>query len=313
MDKNSFIKHCVARCFDWEKTDLKPLHNTSNIELSTGSILIEIAGKEINILRRDEVIVEERLKIFLDFLRDVISTFELQLKFVFVLNTLDEDLRRNFSVLEFSRETSSSHNIVVPDPHLISSYIGMTVNDFQNFEDKIPKVVFRGTDTGKHPDAAANERIYFCDTFAPDDRYDFKISRFVVYTPDLLKRQNFDFKTIEGEYLSHQQQAQFQYIADINGNTIAWDRNCWALPLHSVLLKFQKEKEQRYETWYSDYLYSHQIVPVVCDQEDVRKLAGKESEIIKRQKKFSRLLLSKEVSMEYLKRVLCLYHEKFHS
>lgn len=313
MDKGIFLDTCVQHAFDQIDVDQRSMCNAPDIEIPPRCVLLEVADKEINILKKDEVIQEVRLKAFLIFLQEVLSTFKLKFHFRFVLNTYDEDKESEFPIFGFSRECSSQNILPVPDPHLTSNYLGMRVNDFQPLAEKIPKIVFRGTDTGPYPDAESNDRIYFCNKFKDDDRYDFKISKFLDYTPELLSRQNYDINTIKGEYLSHEEQARYQYIADINGHTIAWDRNCWALPLNSVLIKFQKKKDHEYETWYSNYLYSHKIVPVCRNQENVRELKGREEELINEQKEFSKLLLSRRVNMEYLKRLLHLYQEKYHT
>lgn len=313
MDRDKFLDACVQHCFDQTEINLKPLRDTHNIELPPRCVLIELKGRRVKILRKDDIIQEKRLEIFLKFLQEFLSECALQFNFRFILNTYDEDIKTEFSIFEFSRECTSRNNLIVPDPHLTSFYMGKRTSDGKHFEDKIPKIVFRGTDTGVYPDSESNERIYFCDKFKDDSLYDFKISKFLDYTPEHLERHNFDIKNIEGEYLSHEEQAEYRYIADINGHTIAWDRNCWALSLNSVLIKFQKEKVHKFETWYSNYLYRRGIVPVCSNHQDVRELEGREKEIIRRQKEFSKLLLSRRVNMEYLKRLLCLYQEKYHT
>ncbi|NBC05498.1 MAG: hypothetical protein GVY20_17575 [Bacteroidetes bacterium] len=313
MNSEQFISDCVENCFKYVEDSPKCVRINDPMNIPGKCVLIGIDGNKVNILKRDEIIQEKRLKIFIKFLKEVISKYNLHLHFRFILNTFDEDKESEFPLFQFSRQCSSRNHLVVPDPHLVSKYLGMRVNNLQSFEEKIPKIVFRGSDTGAFPDVALNERIYFCKLFKEDDRYDFKISRFFAYTPDLLERQNIDVKDIWGNYMSQEEQAGYRYIGDINGNTIAWDRNCWALPLNSVLIKFQREKGQKYETWYSNYLYKKQIVPICSDQGDVEGLRGREHEIISRQKEFSKFLLTGDISREYFKRVLCLYNEKYHS
>lgn len=313
MNSEEFISDCVENCFKGIQNAPNRLRMADPINIPDKSVLIGIDEKKVKILKKDDTIQEKRLKIFIKFLQKVLSKYNLQFQFRFILNTFDEDKESEYPLFQFSRQCSSRNHLVVPDPHLVSKYLGMRVNNLQSFEDKIPKIVFRGSDTGTFPDVSSNERIYFCKLFKEDENYDFKISRFYAYTPEILRRHNSDIKDIWGNYMSQEEQAGYRYIADIDGNTIAWDRNCWALPLNSVLIKFQTKREQKYETWYSNYLYKKQIVPVCSDQREADELRGRENDIIRRQKEFSKLLLSRDVCREYFKRVLCLYNEKYHS
>lgn len=313
MNSEEFISDCVENCFKAIQNVPNSLRKAEPINIPDKSVLIGIDGKKVKILKKDDTIQKKRLNIFVKFLQEVLSKYNLQFHFRFILNTFDEDKESEYPLFQFSRRCSSRNHLVIPDPHLVSKYLGMRVNNLQSFEEKIPKIVFRGSDTGTFPDVTSNERIYFCKLFKEDDYYDFKISRFFAYTPDLLTRHNIDVNEIRGTYMSQEEQAGYRYIGDIDGNTIAWDRNCWALPLNSLLIKFKREKHQKYETWYSNYLYKHQIVPVCSDQREVDELRGREYEIIRRQKEFSKFLLSGDVCREYFKRVLCVYNEKYYS
>lgn len=313
MDPDPFIDECVNHCFRNKKIRPQSLKHTTDINLPEWCVLINIDGKKIQVLKEHPQVHQSRLKIFLSFLRKVIWKNNISLHIRLILNTGDQDQASTFPIFQFSRENTSLTSIVIPDAHLVSSYLGLRGNDLQRFENKIPKIIFRGSDTGAYPDAVSNERIYFCNAFKNHVQYDFKISKFFRHTEENLKKYDYDLNEIRGNYLSLEEQARYQYIADINGNTIAWDRNFWALPLNSILIKFQKKESPAYETWYSDYMYRNRIVPVFNENNSLSELMGREGEIIKKQKEFSKLLLSKKVNQKYFKRILYRYDEMYHS
>lgn len=314
MDKEQFIITCIENCFKKPPRDAVLLRLATHIDLPKRCVLLELRRNGVFMLKKDPSADIHRLQIFTDFLRTVLSTYKLQLNFTFILNTGDEDQHCGFPLFQFSRNCATSTHILVPDPHLLSRYLGRTIVDPVPFHKKKSVFVFRGSDTGAYPDASSNQRIAICDALSHKPDCNFRITNFINYNNDLLAHFNYSMEKIQGEYLTIDDQSMYKYIADIDGNTIGWDRNCWALPLNSLLVKLHYDGLLPFETWYSTYLYSNNIVPVINTNEPwPPALIKTEEPLIKKQQEFSQLLLSREVCMEYLRRVLLCYNEYYNS
>lgn len=309
---DDFISYCVDNCFSNSDTKIgiKALKFAKDVNLQKSCVLFEINGKELKILGNESGVDKLRLDIFIKLLDATVSKFGLDLNFKFIVNTSDEDVNCGFPVFQFSRNTIDSHNLLVPDPHLLGRYLNKTEIEDVDFEDKKDVCIFRGSDTGKFPNSGANARIFSCLNFKDRKKYDFKISNFTQYNEDVLKINDLSISDISGDYLSNEQQLQYKYIADMDGNTIAWDRNCWALPSNSILVKYQFSNLIEYETWYSRYMYDNKIVPISKFGDDVFKIKNKK-ELLEKQKSFAKVFLSQNIVLRYCKEILEKYRHEY--
>jgi len=278
-------------------------------KLEYGHVFIELNQDGMKVLAHSPKVDQNRLQIFTHFIAYVVKKFNLNLNFKFILNTYDEPAPGDFPVFSFCGNSKYNSNIVVPDPHLLSRYMGKTFGDNQEFQQKNNKVVFRGSDTGPFPCPFKNERIMACIYAQDKPNLNFKISNFVSYTKKCLDLFKIDIEKISGHYLNSVDQSKCKYIADINGNTAAWDRPCWALGLNSILIKVQLKKNSD-ETWYSKYMELENIVPRFSLSE-LDSINLDPSFYNPRQQEFCKILLDPTTQEEYLKSILVKYDSQY--
>ena len=310
MTKEDLIEKSLKNNFalSWE-CDARVLKYASNPKLEDGHVFIEINQQGMVVLAHSPKVDQARLQVVTAFIGEVIKKFNLNLNFRFILNTYDEPATGDFPVFSFCGNPKYPCNIVIPDPHLLSRYMGKTYADNKEFKYKKEGMVFRGSDTGSFPCATKNERIAACNKTYSNPRYNFKISNFVSYSKDGLDLFGVDIDKISGPYLSNADQAQFQYIVDINGNTAAWDRPCWALGLNSILIKVQLNKDSD-ETWYSRYMETEDIVPRF-NLSELDTVNLDPSVYNPKQQQFAKILLNRETQEEYLKNILIRYESQY--
>jgi hypothetical protein len=311
IEKDQFIDYCVENCFSNPAIEeyIALFKYGKDVKLPDGSLVFQINGRELKILKHTSGVDQLRLNSFLKLLDKTISKYNLNLNFKFILNTRDEDMDCVFPAFQFSRNTEDSKNILIPDPHLLDRYLGKTECNDSLFKDKINKCIFRGSDTGKYPNALANSRIYACNKFKNSKTHDFKISNFISFNKEILEYYDIDINNISGEYLSPKDQLKYKYIADMDGNTIAWDRNCWALPSNSILIKYQFSDYSEYETWYSKYMYENSIVPRLKFHEDLSQINL--DNLLEKQKSFTKIFLNEKIVEKFFSHILVNYNFEY--
>lgn len=165
-----------------------------------------------------------------------------------VLINMDDDVpvdSEGAPSLCFSRRPGQRNNILVPDPHVFNlSHVCSTIPEFDKpTSTKRPEAVFAGSDTGLYKDEYNNQRISFCKKYAGSDLGKFKITQFVETDCAPTTKQ-----LIGGQFIPIEEQLQYRYIVNINGNTTAWDRLLWAMSSNSVCIWVKPEVPQM--SWY---------------------------------------------------------------
>jgi hypothetical protein len=299
--------------FAFLNSDIKKLSYLNDPKLSEGHVLLEIKDDQIFVLNIDKSTDHLRLKVFCNFLLSIINGLNINCRFI--LNTMDQDSSIGFSVFQFSKKENNSHHITVLDPHYILRYINYKPNDQKEFKDKKNKIVFRGTDTGCYPNPAKNERIQLSKEAFKKSWADIKISNFLYYDKKLLNRFGIEQDEIKGDFLDFAQQSENKFIADIYGNTVAWDRNIWAMGLNSILLKLHLLEKDKIHVWYSKFLDDYNIVPNLFfkDLEGFITLSSENEllKILKKQLNFSKVINDKNTHKEYMKKVLIKYNKAY--
>ena len=294
-----------------EDCNPKILKVINNPKLDDGHVFIELNKSGMTVLAHSHKVDQARLQIFTGFMASVIKKFNLNLAFRFILNTYDEPATGDFPVFSFCGNEKYQSNIVVPDPHLLSRHMGKTYTDNKDFKTKNSSIIFRGSDTGNFPIASKNERILACWETKDKPSIDFKITNFVSYSKQCLDMFGFDIDKISANHLTLQDQCQHKYIADINGNTMGWDRSCWALGTNSVLVKIQLTNISD-ETWYSKYMELNHIVPRLLIKE-IENFNSIEAEYNINQQIFNKILLDPATQEEYLKNILIKYESQYNN
>lgn len=216
----------------------------SNTELHTNEAQFLISSGELRIERCSAKIDELRVNFFIDFTSQVLKHFSLNhLSFKFIANFNDgpenDSKETRFC---FARPRNSPH-ICVPDSHL-----GRTVsicNSLESidkpFHQKINKISFFGSDTGRKYKDGSVQRVNFCQRYKNSENIIAKITNFV--------EQPFD-GSIYSSPVSIKDQLDYKYILNINGNTTSWERLIWAMNSNSFCLFLRPPSHQDEISWY---------------------------------------------------------------
>ena len=119
---------------------------------------------------------------------------------------------------------------------------------------------------------------------------------------------NIDSDRIKKGFLSKEDQLNYKYIADINGNTVSWDRNMWAMGSNSVLFKIYHHEDKRVFLWYSKYMTDKNIVPVLHSSEVETFVNSDNEDILNKQIQFSNLLNDKLTHVKFINRFIERYN-----
>lgn len=309
------VENLISKSLDEAFLGSNPrlLSKFKKIKVPFGCALFEVKGNTLVNLSNNPSINERRLASLKNFYEFMVKDLNLNCKFL--LNTTDLDCDSDFSIFQFSKKESGSHHITTLDPHIILSWLNYKPFDTKPFEKKINKVVFRGTDTGSYPLADKNERIHICNTLVDENWADFKISKYLSYCEESLNHFGINKKNIDGDFLDIKHQSEYKYIADIYGNSVAWDRNLWAMGLNSILLKIHAFKKDKFHLWYSKFLDDENIVPNVSLsnlEAFLKEMSDSEAlKILNKQLEFSKLLNNKSVHLNYVQNLLVRYNKLY--
>jgi len=212
---------------------------------------------------------------------------------------------RNITKIGFCCPLDSAH-IPIPDPHYLN-FIQRPFIDQIQFDEKIPKAIFRGSDTG------GEKRLKFCMNSLSNDFLDCKISRFLSNDAESLAKIGIDIKTIKGDWMEVSEQLQYKYIIDMEGNAGNWDRACWGLPSNSIVLLIPPDTK-RFFTWYYPYIMENDIIPEFS-QSEVLKLNSShiKDSLLEVQQSFARKLLNPETVLHFFREFLLKYNHHYNS
>ena len=237
-----YKKYCLLNEVDSRRINLPK--NISNAELHSNEAQFFVSSGELRVERSNSRIDKLRLDFFIDFTSQVLKHYSLNnLNFKFIANFNDgpeNDCKE--TRLCFARPRNSPH-ICVPDSHL-----GRTVsicNSLESidkpFDQKINKVSFFGSDTGRKYKDGSVQRVNFCQKYKNSENVIAKITNFV--------EQPFD-DSIYSRSVSIKDQLDYKYILNINGNTTSWERLIWAMNSNSFCLFLRPPPHQDEISWY---------------------------------------------------------------
>lgn len=306
MNKEDLIKSGLR--FSFERSNPRFLKFFKNPELEKGFVFLEVKNQTVKLIGNNPVVDQSRLNHFYGFMSHVMAKYNLNVHFKFILNTHDEAYMGDFPVWGFTKHELGK-SLCVVDPHLLQYLKASRIKDNQKFADKIDKFVFRGSDTGAYPNLKNNERFYIANAIKKDDRFNVKVSNLVRYDKDSIEYFGVKAEDVVGAPMTKEQQLEYKYILDINGNTAAWDRNCWVMGTNSVLIKIAT-KPSAEKLWYSNYMYDNQIVPIVKVKQII---ADSYERHLAPQKDFANLLLDNNTQEEFLKQFIIRYNAAYNS
>jgi hypothetical protein len=194
------------------------------------------------------------------------------------------------SILGASLLENDRTNVMIPDFYAMKNYDGKLDDpDLMIHRHKVDRLLFIGSTTG-NPDPYKNTRIQFC-TWARNHTW------VDAYISDV---QQMQYSSVL-DHLMHvpispRFQKMYKHIANIDGNTAAWDRIPWVLRSNSTLWKY----ESPHQCWYYPLMkpWTH-YVPFTLDtlektwsERDVRTIYKPSTEFLnfETQKEYCRLV-----------------------
>jgi len=302
-----YKKYCVLNEVDSNRINLPK--NISNTELHTNEAQFLISRGELYTERCSAKTDELRVSFFIDFTSQVLKHYSLNhLNFKFIVNFNDGPENDSKETrLCFARPRNSPH-ICVPDSHL-----GRTVSICDSlesidkpFDQKINKVSFFGSDTGRKYKDGSVQRVNFCQRYKNSENVIAKITNFVEHPFD---------DSIYSNPVSIKDQLDYKYILNINGNTTSWERLIWAMNSNSLCLFLRPPSHQDEISWYYHMFDLAQFF-ITLDSDSIENFLGSavdwqsEMQAFKNhQKNISKCLASIDFHAHYYAQVLLNYNQ----
>jgi hypothetical protein len=150
------------------------------------------------------------------------------------------------SILSFSKLTSDTHNLLIPDLYAMQDYKGaLERKDTVPMKDKANKLLFIGVSSGKAT-LEENRRVALCKFAKGKDWIEAYLSGIVNFSP----RASTYLQKFMHAPMTQEEQYGYRHIMVIDGNTACWDRLPWVLASQCVCWK----EESTHECWYYEFL-----------------------------------------------------------
>lgn len=150
------------------------------------------------------------------------------------------------SILSFSKLTSDTHNLLIPDLYAMQDYKGaLERKDTVPMKDKANKLLFIGVSSGKAT-LEENRRVTLCKFAKGKDWIEAYLSGIVNFSP----RAATYLQKFLHPPMTQEEQYGYRHIMVIDGNTACWDRLPWVLASQCVCWK----EESTHECWYYEFL-----------------------------------------------------------
>jgi len=150
------------------------------------------------------------------------------------------------SILSFSKLTSDTHNLLIPDLYAMQDYKGaLERKDTVPMKDKANKLLFIGVSSGKAT-LEENRRVALCRQAKGKDWIEAYLSGIVNFSP---RAATYLQKFLHAP-MTQEEQYGYRHIMVIDGNTACWDRLPWVLASQCVCWK----EESTHECWYYEFL-----------------------------------------------------------
>jgi len=311
--------NAIAYCINEElkNFDQVSFEEVSTDELFKQEVEFRFRGREVSIVRQHETQDQLRINFFMGMLN---ATKNLPDSNFNVIVNFDDDVPHfnpKAPRLCFSRRKGQS-NILIPDPHILNGIrISHSIPPSDPpFSQKLPKVIFAGSDTGYFKSAHKNQRFQFCYKNIDNPKGIFKITQFVEidkFGTDTLS--SYDINRVKSNFISIPHQLYYRYIMNINGNTTCWDRLLWAMSSNSLCLFLNPPVEQM--SWYYHYLEKEKALFYVSEDnweevvDDLNKNRAKAEKIVEYQKEFIAPFLVGDNHISYFQSILTTYNKYF--
>ncbi len=219
--------------------------NRRDIRYPDSQVLFEIHNnqivKTISYIPKDKF--QSRLQITSQFIQQVVQQTNYKINGNFIINLHDKsDLHPNVNEIVFTKNIQTQ-KAIIPDIYAMEAYkrVG-DIPDSIPFGQKKNKGIFIGVTTGDtHP--LKNERLQLCNYshFLKQKGEECLMDVFINHIAQIPEEQIQQFyphykQFIKGD-LSIQDQRQYRYIINIDGNTSSWDRLVWVYQGNNIFVK----------------------------------------------------------------------------
>ena len=222
------------------KMDLTKINNNSIIGITIINSIPYFSGNQK---------FQGRGQSVLNFIKNVCSNFpkKINCKLAIGLGDAHDNLKEGIMVFSKNKE---SNCILIPDLYSMNNYGGkISKRDNVPFLRKRNEGLFIGSTTG-NGNPEKNSRLRLCDFSLNNKKIKAYINNICQISEDKIAKTYPKYKNFLHKNLSIEEQVQYKYLINVDGNTCAWDRLVWILNTNSICLK-QKSNNK---CWYYDLL-----------------------------------------------------------
>jgi hypothetical protein len=166
----------------------------------------------------------------------------------------NEEIKNKIKYWIIGSQSKTTNNLDIPIPSS-DEFDTIMLNEKYNikWENKISKVVFRGSSTGCGTNNYNNIRLKLCQTINNNILFNVKLSKLVkrikAYKENIYIIDQQKYKHFIGSFMSNKEQANYKYIFNVEGNAQAY-RYSTEFKKKSVILNIKSE----YYMWFEKLL-----------------------------------------------------------
>jgi hypothetical protein len=223
--------------------------NRRDFRYPDSQILFEIRNnviqKQITHIPKDKF--RSRLDITIDFIQRVVKQTNYKINGNFIINLHDKsDQHPNVNEIVFTKHQNTQKSII-PDIYAMESYKRVSdIPDPIPFSQKKGKGIFIGVTTG-NTNPRLNDRLKLCN-YAYQLKHqgqecfmDIFINHIAQIPEEEISKVFPHYQQFMKSDLSIQDQRQYRYIINVDGNTTSWDRLVWVYQGNNILIKQKSE------------------------------------------------------------------------
>jgi hypothetical protein len=182
---------------------------------------------------------------------------------------LHDSYSKNLGIMVYSlNKNIDKENILIPDYYSMCNYDGkLNRNDNIVLDKKANKAIFIGASTGSY-NPNENERLQLCNKYVNSYNIKCYINNFCQIDNEKIKNVFPNYMLFKSNNMSIQEQLNYKYIINVDGNTCAWDRLPWILNSNSLCLK----KTSNIQCWYYDFLVKNEHFVEFDNDEEVEEI-----------------------------------------
>ena len=302
------IENIALRESKLSKLDLSKVDNNMIIGITIINSIPYFSHEVSN--SKNNINVHHRGRSVLNFIKKVcsISPKKINCKLAIGLHDAHDDMKEGLMV--FSKKKDSKC-ILIPDLYSMNNY-GGKINNKDNipFLKKKNESLFIGSTTGNN-NPENNSRLKLCDFSLNNKKIKAYINNICQISEEKIAITYPKYKNFLHKNLSINDQVQYKYLINVDGNTCAWDRLVWILNTNSICLKQKSDNK----CWYYDLMENNKHYIEFNEPNDINTIINKLSpekcnDIIKNANAFVNEYLRENSHMLYMSNLLYNLSEK---